>query len=682
MLPLVEAYNRLKRSREVIDYGDQMALAARIAAKHAEVGEIERGRFAVVLLDEYQDTSHAQLVLLRALFGGGHPVTAVGDPCQSIYGWRGASAGNLTRFPQRLPDRRRRARRRSGGSRSASATATRVLDVAARRADPAARWRRREVPVLVPGGNRVERGRVVCAFHETAEDEADVDRRRRSPRCWAPRPHPTACRGARASARRPSRAPGAARSACSPTTWRSWPGSARSFPRCAGRWRSGAFRSRWSGWAACSTVPEVSDIVSTLRVLYDPTAGDALVRLLAGPRWRIGPADLKELGERARELNRETRDGASPAADPLDQVVADMAEERGSLIDALDELPDRPEWQDLFSPLARVRLVAMAQELRTLRAHTGQPLPDLILEIERRLNLDIEVAARGTASRRLRRPRGPGRLPGRRRPVRGRLRGSHAGRLPGVPEGRGRGGERPGRRAGGREQQRQADDHPRLQGPGVAGRRGARHVAGAVEGRDAHRRHASSRPARSTSPKWTENPRKLPYPLRGDASDLPGLAGLAKEELADFDERCRDRDLMEERRLAYVAVTRAHYLLIASGYRWGSAAKPLEPSDFLVETRETCGRVAFWAPEAEEGATNPLLAEPAEATWPVTPDGLRYGAVLDGATMVESALAALAGTVPVSLASPGTVSVVPRGVERPGRVPAWMRGRSFPGGPG
>jgi DNA helicase-2/ATP-dependent DNA helicase PcrA len=92
LLPLVEEYTRLKRAREVIDYGDQMALAARIAARHPEVGEIERGRFSVVLLDEYQDTSHAQLVLLRSLFGGGHPVTAVGDPCQSIYGWRGASA--------------------------------------------------------------------------------------------------------------------------------------------------------------------------------------------------------------------------------------------------------------------------------------------------------------------------------------------------------------------------------------------------------------------------------------------------------------------------------------------------------------------------------------------------------------------------------------------------------------
>ena len=59
--------------REVIDYGDQVAIAARIAARHPEVGAAERGRYQVVLLDEYQDTSHAQLVLLRALFGGWPP---------------------------------------------------------------------------------------------------------------------------------------------------------------------------------------------------------------------------------------------------------------------------------------------------------------------------------------------------------------------------------------------------------------------------------------------------------------------------------------------------------------------------------------------------------------------------------------------------------------------------------
>src|SRR6266567_51177 len=98
MLPLVRAYAAAKAEREVIDYGDQMALAARIAAAHPEVGTAERARYQVVLLDEFQDTSHAQLELMKALFGGGHPVTAVGDPCQSIYGWRGASAGNLRRF--------------------------------------------------------------------------------------------------------------------------------------------------------------------------------------------------------------------------------------------------------------------------------------------------------------------------------------------------------------------------------------------------------------------------------------------------------------------------------------------------------------------------------------------------------------------------------------------------------
>lgn len=103
---------------------------------------------------------------------------------------------------------------------------------------------------------------------------------------------------------------------------------------------------------------------------------------------------------------------------------------------------------------------------------------------------------------------------------------------------------------------------------------------------------------------------------------------------------------MEERRLAYVAVTRAHYHLIASGYRWGSATKPLEPSEFLLEVRDTADRVAFWAPELAEGAANPLLAEPAEATWPVTPDGLRYESVLDGARLVEDALAGLDREVP------------------------------------
>ena len=87
----------------VLDFGDQLAEAVRLVRSHPAVVEAERERYRVVLLDEYQDTSVAQKVLLAALFGDGHPVTAVGDPCQAIYGWRGASVGNIDAFPVDFP---------------------------------------------------------------------------------------------------------------------------------------------------------------------------------------------------------------------------------------------------------------------------------------------------------------------------------------------------------------------------------------------------------------------------------------------------------------------------------------------------------------------------------------------------------------------------------------------------
>ncbi|MDD0858920.1 UvrD-helicase domain-containing protein [Arthrobacter alpinus] len=100
VVELVQKYAEAKRRRNVLDYGDLVALAAKIAQEVPHAGEVERQRYKVVLLDEFQDTSHAQLQLFAELFGSGHPVTAVGDPHQSIYGFRGASAGQLFRFPE------------------------------------------------------------------------------------------------------------------------------------------------------------------------------------------------------------------------------------------------------------------------------------------------------------------------------------------------------------------------------------------------------------------------------------------------------------------------------------------------------------------------------------------------------------------------------------------------------
>ena len=114
LLGLVEAYRGLKAHLGLMDFSDQIALAARLAETRPEVGEVERGKFKVVLLDEYQDTSVAQALMLSRLFSGpdperglGHPVTAVGDPNQAIYGWRGASVSNILEFAASFPAPRR-----------------------------------------------------------------------------------------------------------------------------------------------------------------------------------------------------------------------------------------------------------------------------------------------------------------------------------------------------------------------------------------------------------------------------------------------------------------------------------------------------------------------------------------------------------------------------------------------
>ncbi|MEW9534111.1 ATP-dependent helicase [Microbispora sp. NPDC049125] len=649
LLPMVESYERLKRAREVIDYGDQMALAARIASRHPEVGASERSRFSVVLLDEYQDTSHAQLVLLRALYAGGHPVTAVGDPCQSIYGWRGASSGNLSRFPEDFPTA-------SGAPAAVRQLAVsfrngeRVLDVAARIQAPLRR-EARQVPVLVPGSNRAGRGRVLCAFHETAEDEAKwiaAGVARMLDTEGAPDGLPWG-EGERSGRRGPG---------VQPQDVAILARKRSQFPALRKELEDLGVPVEVVGLGGLLTVPEVADIVATLRVLYDPTAGDALVRLLAGPRWRIGPADLKLLGDAARELNRETRRGAREE-DPLDQVVADMAEERGSLVDALDELPDRPDWLDAFSPLARVRLPAIALELRLLRAHAGQPLPDLINEVERRLGLDVEVAARGGSPMAARadldafldaasRFAGDAEDP---------TLGAFLAYLKAAES------EEFGLEAG------RVGDSNSVKLMTVHASKGLEWPVVVVPGlsqlttQKGGLAKGSVFPATPvTNSRWTENPRKLPYVLRGDRADLPALAGLDKEALGDFEERCRDRDLMEERRLAYVAVTRAHYLLIASGYRWGTSSKPLEPSDFLLEVRDAGAQVARWAQgDAEE---NPLLAEPPAAEWPAV---TVRDAVRDGARLVEEAMAGLAGhSASPDARSDGRTDVFD--VEGPGRA--------------
>ena len=408
LLPLVSRYAAAKAAREVLDHSDQVALAARIASRHPEVGAAERARYQVVLLDEYQDTSHAQLVLLQALFGGGHPVTAVGDPCQSIYGWRGASAGNLRRFTADFPVV---ARVRPFGASAPSGPApvlqlstsfrnsAQVLDAAAAIQEEL-RYEAPDVPRLVSAPDRSGRGAVACALLDTVLDEAE----------WV------AAQVAALLASEPGCAPDG-------QPWTQGPqgpdrrtsGVRPSDIAVLCRKRSQFVPLRHAieargipvevvGLGGLLVVPEVQDVVATLRVLHDAGASDALARLLTGPRWRIGPRDLVALGRRARALARGEGDRpAAPAgppghpghedqdaADALAEAITDLTAETGSLVEALDDLGE----PGAYSRVGYARMHALAGELRRLRAHIGRPLADLTAEAERVLGLDIEVAAR------------------------------------------------------------------------------------------------------------------------------------------------------------------------------------------------------------------------------------------------------------------------------------------------
>jgi DNA helicase-2/ATP-dependent DNA helicase PcrA len=626
LLPLIERYGAAKQAREVLDHGDQVALAARIAARHPEVGAGERGRYHVVLLDEYQDTSHAQLVLLRALFGGGHPVTAVGDPCQSIYGWRGASAGNLRRFTTDFPERGENpssVRKLSTSFRNAG----RVLDAAALlQAD--LRAEAPDVPLLVPAPDRGDRGTVTCALLPTIGEEAD----------WV----------AEGAARLLGLAAGTA------PDGRPWPDGRNAGVRpseiavlCRKRSQfvplRRAFEARGIpcevvGLGGLLSVPEVQDVVATLRVLHDASASDALARLLTGPRWRIGPRDLVALGRRARALASGGSEGdpaeAAPGQpqpepeDALAEALTDLTADTGSLVEALDDLGDPGG----YSEPAYRRLKALADETRRLRAHISRPLADLVAEVERALSLDIEVAAR------------PGTDPAAARADLDAftdVAATFAGDQPDPTLGaflaylsaaeQEEFGLEPGR-VGESDTVKLLTVHAAkgLQWPAVF-------VPGLAAGEKSQ--VFPARPRQST--RWTDNPRLIPFGLRGDAGDLPALRDLSGDEVTAFTEACAVRDLAEERRLAYVAATRAAFWLGCSGYWWGDGAAPLGPSAFLTDVRRACedgaGTVGDWTDPPAGDAENPLLSTTEEAEWPLPPSGRHYEAVWFAGHLVRAA---------------------------------------------
>ncbi|MFJ4869363.1 UvrD-helicase domain-containing protein [Streptomyces sp. NPDC088757] len=588
LLDLVVRYRAAKRSRDLLDFGDQIARSAELATTRPEVGTILRDEFRVVLLDEYQDTSVAQRLLLSGLFGQGtgHAVTAVGDPCQAIYGWRGASVANLDDFPEHFPHRdgspaSRHAlseNRRSGG---------RLLDLANDLAAPL-RALHAGVEALRPAPGAEDDGTVRIALLPTHAEEID----------WLA--------DSLAHLVRTGREPGEIAVLCRTAT---------DFPAIHAALVARDVPVEVVGLSGLLHLPEIADLVAVCEVLQDPGANASLVRLLTGPRWRIGPRDLALLGRRARLLVHRGSEETDPERRLAAAVEGVDPAEVISLADALDTFLDSGGTPDdglAFSAEARVRFARLAAELRSLRTSLADPLMDVLHRVLTATGLEVELSA------------SPHALAARRRETLGHFLDVAAGfaSLDGeatllaflgflrtaVQFEKGLDSALPG----GENTVKVLTAHKSkgLEWDVVA-------VPGLVTGQF---------PSARAREAWTSQPQVLPHALRGDAATLPSIDTWDAKSLAAFKTDMREHQHTEELRLGYVTFTRPRSLLLGSGHWWGpSQKKPRGPSDFLLALYEHCaaghGEIEAWADEPEEDAENPTLADAdRDRAWPLPLD--------------------------------------------------------------
>ncbi len=613
---LVERFQQRKHRDGLVEFSDQVALALAIVRRHPAVGAALRARYRVVLLDEYQDTTVAQTWLLAELFGG-TPVMAVGDPQQSIYGWRGASASNLDDFAGRFATSETGDVQRYSLSTSWR-NGTRVLDVANALVEPLSARGGVAVARLQPSPRASEHP-VETAYPETLDEEAALVADWLAARLAEPPP------GAAADATddegRPLRASAALLMRSRATQ-----------PVFLAALRDRGVAVHVLGIGGLLEQPEIVDLVSALSVIDDPGAGTELVRLLAGPRWSVGTADLHALSRVASWLRDRDLGQRAFSDEVKDALRSSISRTDGvSLVDALDFIATAPEGHSQLAALSAEGLERLRDAGRLfarLRARTALDLPDLVAAVEHDLLLDIEVAAN------------PARVMG------AAPREAFAEALDGylaLADHATLGGFL----AWLREAEWRDNLSPRSEPPEpgtvqvltVHGSKGLEwdHVVVPRCVAD----ELPSKPRDGTTG-WLSLG-VLPYTLRGDAAELPRFEWEHAESRKDLLDR---RDAFkaevgahlerEERRLAYVAVTRARHRLLLTGSFWARQSTARAPSPFLLPLVERGILPPF--PEGSEHESNPRVDDDGDdAWWPHDPLGARRRHVLAAAERVRSA---------------------------------------------
>jgi DNA helicase-2/ATP-dependent DNA helicase PcrA len=574
---LVVQWRQVKKERGVLDHADQTRIALELVTKYPAICETLRPMFDLVMLDEYQDTSVAQRRILQQIFGLGHGFTAVGDPCQSLYTWRGASLDTIDSFLTHFTEPHLKDQAPNLALTSNRRSDLAILSAANATSAPL-RERHPNIVELVPGDATRPVGELTCALFDTVVQE----------RAWI-------CERIGELGRA--------------NPWQSIAvlgATGAILADVAVQLERGGIPVQLHGAAGLLHQPAVADLYATLRAVHDPTDNVALARLLTGVRWAIGPRDLAALGRRARELAQSGgRPKTSNVYEALDAAVAGSDPvEALALGDALADPGDAQQ----YSVPAYERFVELGAELRNLRRAAGQPLGAFVSRVIAVTNLAVEAALDTheaghvialRAFLKLVDDCGVTSLGGLLRlladierfdvdlPMED-LPAANAVQLMTIHKAKGL-------------------EFPHVFVPAVA--------AGVFP----------SGKARTT---WVADPAKVPYRLRDDKprdlEDFPlGEECPRPKDLKAYLAALKELDELDDRRLAYVAFTRARHSLMVTGYRWGmTQIKPYAESPYLQAVAAACGQgvgtVLQWAPAPADDATNPLLEQgPRRTHWPV-----------------------------------------------------------------
>lgn len=577
---LLIEYRANKIANDVIDYSDQIRLAATAALNSAEMRSMLKDEFQVVLLDEYQDTSVSQKILLQALFGDGHPVMAVGDPCQAIYRWRGAEISNMSVFVDDFKTLRNgeletsaiynlTLNRRSGQQ---------ILDTA-NALSAGLRDRHPEIKELRSGNKDMPKGDVHVALVKTSRDEVE----------WV-------CGQIEA-----------ALTTAKPKDVAILLREKSQVDSYVTELESRNIPVQVADAGALLHLPEVRDVVSYLQVIADPTNNPALVRILMSPRWQIGARDLALLGKQATKGNDPRADKSHLTIDEqLEHEIASV--DRAERVSLMDELEVVAQSKAGYSPEAVERMTQVAAELRELRSHAGETALDLIGRVIRTTGIGVESLSRRTkaGTTRFDRLAMLMDLAGSFRNLDGdsslhsfvayisdsdRFGQSVEAELPTLHDA---------------VTVMSIHKSKGLEFPIVA-------LPGIIKGKF---------PSTKAEDYWNTKPFVVPHKYRlveqhPDVIAYPGAVEDIETDFKAHKSHLQGVNKVDEDRLVYVAVTRAEKLVIASSHWWGpTQSTPRHPSEFLETLKGFATNDVEWQPAPEKGAKNPQFETAVDPLWP------------------------------------------------------------------